>query len=74
MKITVIFEDTGIEEEHDFDTKPRAGELVTLVRDGKDADYIVIDADYIVIIEPDPDHTHDNGRDGYPTKARVRPA
>lgn len=67
MKITVIFEDTGIEEEHDFDSKPRAGELVTLMRDGKNADYIVI-------IEPNPDHTHDNGREGYPTKARVRPA
>lgn len=67
MKITVTFEDTGIEEVHDFDDKPRAGELVTLVRDGKGADYIVI-------TEPDPDHTHDNGRDGYPTTATVRPA
>ncbi|WLS80094.1 hypothetical protein Q3V30_06320 [Erwinia pyri] len=67
MKITVTFEDTGIEEEHDFDAKPRAGELVTLVREGKGADYIVI-------TEPDPDHTHDNGRGGFPTTATVRPA
>ncbi|MBV4366493.1 hypothetical protein [Erwinia phyllosphaerae] len=67
MKITVTFEDTGIEEEHDFDSKPRAGELVTLVHNGKEADYIVI-------TEPDPDHTHDNGSTGHPTKATVRPA
>ncbi|MEM6160464.1 hypothetical protein AAH446_07910 [Erwinia sp. P6884] len=67
MKITVKFEDTGIEEEHDFDSDPRAGELVTLVRDGKGADYIVI-------TEADPDHTHDNGSTGRPTKATVRPA
>ena len=67
MKITVVFEDTDVEEEHEFESKPRAGDLVTLTRDGKGKDYIVI-------IEPNPDHTHDNGRDGYPTKARVRPA
>lgn len=67
MKITVIFEDTGVEEVHDFDTKPSAGELVTLTRDGKGKDYIVI-------IEPKPDHTHDDGSDGHPTKATVRPA
>ncbi|AOE41451.1 MULTISPECIES: hypothetical protein [Pantoea] len=67
MKFAVIFEDTGVEEEHEFDTKPVAGDLVTLTRDG-------IGKDYIVIIEPDPDHTHDDGPDGHPTKARVRPA
>ncbi|KAA5974318.1 MULTISPECIES: hypothetical protein [unclassified Pantoea] len=67
MKITVVFEDTGVEEEHDFDAKPRAGDLITLSRDGKGEDFIVL-------IEPDPDHTHDDGRDGHPTKARVRPA
>ncbi|MEM6049725.1 hypothetical protein AAH450_03970 [Erwinia sp. P7711] len=67
MKITVTFDDTGIQEEHDFDAKPRAGELVTLVREGKGADYIVL-------TEPEPDHTHDNGSTGYPTTARVRPA
>ena len=67
MKITVVFEDSGVEEEHDFDTKPCAGDLVTLTRDGKGEDYIVI-------IEPDPDHNHDDGPDGHPTKATVRPA
>lgn len=67
MKITVTFEDSGIEEEHDFDSEPRAGELVTLMREGKGVDYIVI-------IEPNPDHTHDNGKSGHPTKVRVRPA
>ncbi len=67
MKITVVFEDTGVEEEHDFNAKPRAGDLITLPRDGKGEDFIVL-------IEPDPDHTHDDGRDGHPTKARVRPA
>jgi len=67
MKITVIFEDTGVEEVHDFDTKPCAGDFVTLTRDGKSEDYIVI-------IEPNPDHTHDDGPDGHPTKATVRPA
>lgn len=65
MRITVIFEDTGIEEEHDFDSKPRAGELVTFVREGKDTDYIVI-------TEPDPDHTHDDGSTGHPTAVTVR--
>lgn len=67
MKIAVIFEDTGAEEIHDFDTKPCAGDLVTLTRDGKGKDYIVI-------IEPNPDHNHDDGPDGHPTKATVRPA
>lgn len=67
MKITVIFEDTGVEEVHDFDTKPCAGDLVTLTRDGKGKDYIVI-------IEPNPDHNHDDSPDGHPTKATVRPA
>jgi hypothetical protein len=39
MKITVVFEDTGVEEEHDFDAKPRAGDLITLPRDGKGEDF-----------------------------------
>lgn len=42
MKFAVIFEDTGVEEEHEFDTKPVAGDLVTLTRDGVGKDYIVI--------------------------------
>ena len=41
MKFAVIFEDTGVEEEHEFDTKPVAGDLVTLTRDGIGKDYIV---------------------------------
>lgn len=69
MKITVTFDDSAIEEQHDFDSKPRAGELVTLVRDGKEADYIVITEP-----DPDPDHTHDDGSSGHPLTARVRPA
>lgn len=56
MKINVVFEDTGAEEVHDFDTKPCAGDLVTLMRNGKGEDFIVI-------IGPDPDHTHDDGPD-----------
>ena len=67
MKFAVIFEDTGVEEEHEFDTKPVAGDLVTLTRDG-------IGKDYIVIIEPDPDHTHDDGPDVHTTKPSVPPA
>ena len=67
MKINVVFEATGVEEAHDFDTKPCAGDLVTLTRDGKGEDYIVI-------TEPNPDHNHDDGPDGHPTKATVRPA
>lgn len=42
MKITVTFDDTGIEEEHDFDFEPRAGGLITLVRDGESVDYVVV--------------------------------
>jgi len=67
MKINVVFEDTGAEEVHDFDTKPCAGDLVTLMRNGKGEDFIVI-------IGPDPDHTHNDGPDGHPAKASVRPA
>lgn len=42
MKITVTFDDSGIEEEHDFDFEPHTGEMVTLVRDGESVDYEII--------------------------------
>ncbi len=42
MKITVTFDDTGTIEEHDFDFEPRAGQLVTLVRNGKESNYEIL--------------------------------
>lgn len=37
----VIFNDTGIEEEHEIDFEVRAGQTITLIRDGVKKKYIV---------------------------------
>ncbi|BEN27045.1 MULTISPECIES: hypothetical protein [Serratia] len=37
----VIFNDTGIEEEHEIDFEVRAGQAITLIRDGVSKKYIV---------------------------------
>ncbi|HGH4745395.1 TPA: hypothetical protein ACQDQ8_004879 [Serratia marcescens] len=37
----VIFKDTGIEEEHEIDFEVRAGQTITLIRDGVRKKYIV---------------------------------
>ena len=41
MNITVTFSETGEKEDHEFSFEPRAGQSVTLVRDGISTDYIV---------------------------------
>ena len=61
MKITVTFDDTGVEEEHDFDSEPREGELATLTRDGQGKDYVILSVSGYI-----------HGETGYPTTARVR--
>ncbi|MDF2040863.1 MULTISPECIES: hypothetical protein [unclassified Pantoea] len=42
MNIKVTFNDTGVVEDHDFVSQPRAGQVVTLVQEGEEAEYEVI--------------------------------
>lgn len=61
MKIDVTFDDTGIKEEHDFSFEPHAGNSVTLVRDGKEIDYVILTVSGPI-----------HGNTCHPTMARVR--
>lgn len=59
----IIFSETGIEEDHELGFEPRAGQTITLIRNGTKTDYI-IDSVSGPIIENVPQ----------PTMVRVRPA
>lgn len=37
----IIFSETGIEEAHELGFEPRAGQTITLIRDGTKIDYII---------------------------------
>ncbi|MGA7507141.1 MAG: hypothetical protein WBW72_02340 [Erwinia billingiae] len=63
MKIEVTFDDSGIKEEHDFNFEPRAGDSVTLVRNGKKTQYEILTVSGPI-----------HGQDCHPSMARVRPA
>lgn len=41
MKIKVTFNDTGEVEEHEFNFEPKAGQSVTLMRNGESTDYTI---------------------------------
>lgn len=41
MNINVTFQETGKQEDYEFEVEPFAGQIVTLVQDGKKTDYFV---------------------------------